>query len=39
MRLESRIGSFRVESSELWWEERTNVETAKFEKSVSNKIC
>ena len=32
MCLESRIGSFRVELIELWPIERTNTESAKFEK-------
>ena len=36
--LESRIRSFRVESIELWSKKRTNIESAKFEKIVSNKM-
>ena len=39
MCLKSRIVSFGVESIDLWSEECTNVETTKFEKSASNKMC
>ena len=39
MCLESRIRLFGVKSIELWSEEFTNIETAKFDKSVNNKMC
>ena len=38
MCLELRIGSFRVESIELWSNKSTNIEYAKFEKLVNNKM-